>query len=71
MRSITIVVLDINRKEIQKYILSLDNSLVTYWNLPVVINITVKDPILSGSQKKKPFFKEIIEKIVREIPFFL
>ena len=56
MRSINIVVLDINRKEIQKYILSLDNSLVTYWNLPVVINITVKDPILSGSQKKKPFF---------------
>ena len=56
MRSINIVVLDINRKEIQKYILSLDNSLVTYWNLPVVINITVKDPILSGSQKKKTFF---------------
>ena len=27
----------------------------------IVINITVKDPILSGSQKKKTFFQEIIE----------
>jgi len=68
MRSINIVVLDINRKEIQKYILSLDNSLVTYWNLPVVINITVKDPILSGSRKKKRGFlrKSLRKETIRE-----
>ena len=32
------------------------------WTPAAAINTTVKDPILSGSQTKKPIFKEITEK---------
>ena len=32
------------------------------WTPAAAINTTVKDPILSGSQTKKPIFKEITKK---------
>ena len=50
------------RTEIQKYISKCYISILTYWNLPVVINITVKDRSSSVSKNKLLGFNEILVK---------